>query len=385
MKSPSKLSIHELRALRLRAQCLFPRLPKTELVNVVKAVCGVQSQLQSAMELALRARVKVLTVEDIDQSRVHDRSLVLTWCMRGSMHLLTTDDLEAMLSAIAPSDITAGWRWFEHKHNIPRDQVNLMLDEAYNILKTNGTMTRDNLIEAIAAKHGSMLKRAGFGVVWLNGMLGRICFGKQIGTQPTFVILDDWLGHPISLSKPDYVELARRYLRGYGPATVQDFAAWWGLSLTEAKKAWKSLTPELTEFTVEGQSVWSLSADEKTDIQGHNVCLIPAFDTYLLGYRNRDAAVLPDDQKRIFHGGQTVPAVLVDGCAAGTWRYERRTKQFRVTVEAFSSFAPEIRDLLASEVDDIAASITSNLTFTLPQIERPHIQYHASAVCCDAQ
>jgi hypothetical protein len=352
--TPSKLSINELRALRLRAQYLFPRPAKTELVNVVKAVCGVQSQLQSAMELALRARVKDLTIDDVQQSRVHERSLVLTWCMRGSMHLLAADDLTALLSTIAPADINAGWRWFERKHNIPREQVAVMLDDAYNLLKTKGAMKRDDLIHAIAEKHGAGTKRAGFGVVWLNGMLGRVCFGDYRGTQPTFVTLEDWLGHAISLQTPDYVELARRYLRGYGPATVHDFAAWWGLSLTEAKKAWKVLSLELTEFNVEGESVWSLSTDAAIDTRTHNVCLLPAFDTYLLGYKNRGIAVLPDDQKRIFHGGQTVPAVMVDGCAAGTWHYERRTKQIRITIEPFSEFKPAIRDLIAAEVADIA-------------------------------
>jgi hypothetical protein len=129
------------------------------------------------------------------------------------------------------------------------------------------------------------------------------------------------------------VELARRYLQGYGPAAPRDLAAWWGLPLTEAKQAWAALETELTELRVGGQSVWLLSPDASdwadTSAPERSARLLPAFDTYLLGYHARDFAVPPLYQDRVFHGGQLVPVILVDGGAAGTWRYERRRVSHR--------------------------------------------------------
>ena len=105
------LTESELRALRLRAQCLAPRFPREALVDVVRTVCGVNAQLPSAMMLSLRARVKDLTVGDVETSRVKDRAVVRTWCMRGTLHLLATDDLEWLLSAVAPAVTRGAWRW----------------------------------------------------------------------------------------------------------------------------------------------------------------------------------------------------------------------------------------------------------------------------------
>jgi hypothetical protein len=117
------------------------------------------------------------------------------------------------------------------------------------------------------------------------------------------------------------------------------------------------LQDELIELDVEGQSVWLLASESSaladTTRPSRTVRLLPAFDTYLLGYRMRDFAVPPNYQNRVFHGGEIVPTILVDGCAAGTWRYAQRGKQIRITVTPFSSFTSEIRDLIAEEANDI--------------------------------
>jgi hypothetical protein len=342
----------------MRAQGLAPRFPKEALVDAVKALCGVQAQLPSAMELALRARVKNLTVEDIGASRVEDRTLVRTWCMRGSLHLLAADDLDWQLSTVAPAVRRSSWRWFERKHGLDREYVSQILDEAHQVLRTNGPTSRTELMQAVAAKYGPQAIPAAAGVVQLNGLLGRVCFGPDHGADPTYVALEEWLGRSVAVSdSARYEKLARRYLQGYGPAAPRDLAAWWGCPLGEAKKAWASLEQELTVLTVEGQPVWQRASPppdaHDAPSQDRVVRLVPAFDQYLLGYDVRDFAVPAAYQQHVFHGGQLVPVVLVDGFAAGTWRYEQRGKQFRVAVESFSSLSPDIRDLIAEEADDI--------------------------------
>jgi hypothetical protein len=87
---------------------------------------------------------------------------------------------------------------------------------------------------------------------------------------------------------------------------------------------------------------------------GGTVRLLPAFDTYLLGYARRDTVVPKSYQKHIFHGGQVVPTVLVDGVAAGTWRYERRGPQMRVEVSGFAKFSRPVRARIAEEAEDVA-------------------------------
>ncbi len=353
-----EISVNELRTLRLRAQRLAPRWPRHALVDAVQAICGVNAQLPSAMALSLRARVEGLTLEDIETSRVKDRSVVRTWCMRGTMHLLAAEDVDWLLSAIPPAEIQGGWRWLDKRGGLERPRAAKVLDAAYETLKAKGPMTRSELMAALADRFGPQVKSAAAGVVQLNGLLGRVCFGPSQGAEPTYVALDHWLGRAVKVSEtPDYSALARRYLRGYGPAAPRDLAAWWGLGLSQAKVGWASLQKELIELNVAGESAWLLGADaaalEEIAPPSHTVRLLPAFDTYLLGYENREFAVPAEHRRRIFHGGEIVPTILVDGCAAGTWRYAQRGKPIRIRATPFSSFAKPIRELIAQEADDI--------------------------------
>ncbi len=352
------LSLPALRALRLRAQGLAPRWPRRALLAAVQAVVGVNAQLVSAMALSLRARVEGLTWEAVEASRVTRRALVRTWCMRGTLHLLPADDLAELLSAVPPAAVRHAWRWLEVRAGLPGQRARRVVESAYQVLRRDGPLPRRDLMAAVSAEVGFETQAAAAGVVFLNGLLGRVGFGPFQGAEPTYVALDDWLGRPVPITaEPDYAELARRYLRGYGPASPRDLAAWWGLGLAEAKAAWGALRDELVELSVEGQPVWLLASDreklEQPAPPGSRVRLVPAFDTYLLGYARREFAVPRPLQQHIFHGGQVAPAVLVEGVAAGTWRYEQRGGRMRITVTPFAPFSRAVRELVAAEADDV--------------------------------
>ena len=359
VKSSPALALDELRALRLRAQGLAPRLPRRSLLKAVRAVGGVNAQLVSAMALSLRARVEGLTWEALEASRVRRRALVRTWCMRGTLHLMAADDLDWMLAAIAPGVIGGGWRWLERRAGLTGERARRVLDSAYQVLRRDGPMPRRELMTAVSAEVGFDAQPAAAGAMLLNGVLGRVCFGPFQGAEPTYAALDTWLGRPLApAGAADHVRMARRYLHGYGPATPRDLAAWWGLGLTAAKAAWAALGDELMEVTVEDRPMWLLAADAAAAMQAaatpeHTVRLLPAFDTYLLGYAEREFAVAKPYQKRIFHGGEIVPAVLVDGCAAGTWHYEQRAGQMRITVTPFARLSADARDLIGAEAEDV--------------------------------
>jgi len=341
----------ELRRLRLRSQCLFPRKQKGDLLKVIRLLVGVNAQLPSAMLLSLRARVDGLTRDEIDDLRV----AVRTWCMRGTMHLLALPDTAWLLCTLPESLIVNGWRWLERRGGLPLEKATQMLDDALETLKANGPMTRDELIQALALKYGSQAKTAAAGILHLNGLLGRVCFGPDRGTDPTYVAMSNWVNlPPVQSGAADYSGLVRRYLQGYGPASPQDFAAWWGCSLSEAKKAWVLLKDELVEVDFEGQPLWmGAPPHDVTCNSDPEVRLLPAFDTYYSGYRAREFAVPAEYQSFVFHGGEITPVILLDGWAVGTWHYEARGRQIRLTARPFSTFTPEICELIAEEAVDI--------------------------------
>jgi hypothetical protein len=129
------------------------------------------------------------------------------------------------------------------------------------------------------------------------------------------------------------------------------------MSTGEAKAAWAGLRDELVEIQVEGKPAWLLAAYAKDRREPapaeHTVRLLPAFDTYLLGYADREFAVPKPYQKHIFHGGQVVPTLIVDGLAAGTWRYEQRGGLMRIAVTPFGKLNRDVRELIAEEAEDV--------------------------------
>jgi len=351
------LSLSDLGRLRIRGQCLAPRLPRARLVDAVIAVIGVQAQLPSAMELSLRARVSGLASDDIEAARVSERSLIRTWCMRGTLHLVATDDLGWLLPLLAPGIISGN----------ARRSAQLGLDEQTyakgvrvirDALAAHGPLTRAELAQQLAS-HGidASGQRAPY-LVSRVAVEGNVCYGPNHGAEPTYVLLEDWakLGPPIS-REAALVELAHRYLSAYGPAEPRDLAAWSGLPVREARDGWQLISEQLIEVKVEGQPLWMLAehADWLNEplADAPTVSLLPMFDTYLLGYKNRDFVVAPAYQGSIYHGGMMVPAVVVEGGVAGTWRYERRGRQVHIEVAPFHPLNAEICDLIAAEADNV--------------------------------
>jgi len=366
------LSLPELGRLRMRGQRLAPRLPRARLVDAVKAVIGVQAQLPSAMELSLRARVSDLASTDIEAARVQERTVVRTSCMRGTLHLVATDDLGWLLPLLAPGIISGN----------ARRSAQLGLDEQtyakgmrviHEALAARGPLTRAELAQQLAS-HGidASGQRAPY-LVSRAAVEGNVCYGPDRGTEPTYVLLEDWAKLGPSLSREAALaELAHRYLSAYGPAEPRDLAAWSGLPVREARAAWQLLADQLVELKVAGQPLWMLAEqtawlnEPLTD--GPTVSLLPMFDTYLLGYKNRDLVVAPAHQGSIYHGGMMVPTVVVEGGAAGTWRYERRGRQVHIEVTPFHPLNAEVRGLIVAEAADVGRFLGPS--FRLSYVEK---------------
>ena len=159
--------------------------------------------------------------------------------------------------------------------------------------------------------------------------------------------------------------LVRRYLAAYGPARPEDLATWSGLAMREARAAWTLVGEDLGEVRVAGEPAWILagrsdSIRESVD-RAPFVRLLPHFDAYLLGYRNRDLVVAPRYARRIQRGGGWLhPTVIVDGRAVATWRYNYKEKQPYVAVEPFEELGPAIEPGLRAEAEDVRRFLGTN-------------------------
>ena len=376
------LSQRQVSLLRLRAQRLI--LPATHdadsVERVVKDLFALQAQDLPASMLSVRVRSIGLVAADVDHARLQERSIVRTWGIRGTLHLLPSDDLAWLLALIGPGFIAAN-RSRRAELGLDDDTCSRGVRIICHALATQGSLTKAELVAHLAGHGINAEGQAVVHLVYYAALQGLVCLGPERKGKTAYVLLSDWLGAlpPVTLSREQLcVELALRYLAAYGPAGPEDFAAWSGISLKEVRAAWPYLTRDCVELEVEERPAWLHSkqmvwleelADPSTASAVH---LLPAFDTYLLGYRSRDLVVAPEFARRVHPGGGMLqPVVLVDGRAAGTWKVVRKRDHLEVVVEPFERIDPATIAGLEVEASDVGQFLGTEAVLRL---EDPHQQ-----------
>ncbi len=292
-----------LAAARMRSQGLAK--PGGTAEQVVSRLVGLQAQDEWVAAYAVRPRAgRRATAEAVSQSR----DLICTWVMRGTLHLVTASDARWLVELLGPR--------FLAKQRARRQQLGVtdeLLAKALPVIERALPATRAEIAAAVR-KRGLDLAAGQaeaylVGSAALHGLIHRR--GKVYEALPPG---GDRPEDPLR-------ELAKRYLAGYAPAEPQDFAAWSGLPLTEARRAFSGLeAPTVKQAEVPG------------------VKLLGHFDPLLLGYRDRSFTLEPKHAKHIQRGGGFLqPLVVVDGQVRGTWSRELKGGQMRVSIEPFGA------------------------------------------------
>ena len=375
-----ELSSDEARRLRARAQGLdaSPAAREGGVVAVVAGVCGVQAQDRGAAALSVRARSRGLTAGDVERARLEDRSVVRTWAMRGTFHLVAAEDVGWLLGLLGPIFVAAGRRRLREL-GLGDDDSARAVEVIHDVLDRGEPRTRAELTDELRRRGVDV--QPGQAIVHLVGraaLEGVLCVGPDRDGKEAYVALDRWAvtGPPLE-EDAALARLGRRYLAAYGPAGPADLAAWAGLPAASARRAWAMLGPELTEVVVAGAPAWILSHDGAAVARptGPTVRLLPAFDTYLLGYRNR--VLLVDDRhaRRVRPGGGWIhPTVTVDGMVVATWRMTAprggsRTRR-QILVEPFAPLDHALMPDLEAEAADVGRFLGVTPTLVLRPVAR---------------
>lgn len=336
--------------MRQRSQGLAGE-PASTVPDAVRRAGGVQAQATGAARLAVRARSRKLTGADVTRACNEERSVVRTWLMRGTLHMVATEDVGWMLGLLGPVFVAAGKR--------RRTQLALsddLLADGWrairDVLAAEGPLTRRKLVKKVTDR-GVRIEQtgqAGVHLIRYAAMRGLVCRGPDVADdEPTYVLLRDWVGTQPDLDHDAALcELARRHVSAYGPSTAKDFAAWSGLPARQAQKGYAGVADEFESTQVGGKP--ALTPQGELPAGEPVVRLIPSFDGYLLGYHSRDLALPPAFTTRIHPGGGWLhPAVLVDGRVRGTWRLQQQA----LTVELFEALDGAPRAGIDAEATDI--------------------------------
>jgi hypothetical protein len=359
----AELSWPQVNAFRLARHHLAGRAAKKHLARTVGDVAGVQAQLMSAAELQVGVRVDC-TVKDVRAALWKDRSLVKTWLMRGTLHLVPAADLPVYTAAMRTRWIRASNAWLKFVGLTERELW--MLADAIGEALGDSPLTREDLIATVGkgrSERIQLLLKSGWGgllkPVARNGLL---CFGPSRGQSVTFVRPERWLSSWTEVD-PDaaLIEVARRYLRSFGPATKTDFARWWGNWPGVGNAAWEGLKDELAPVSVEGRRADLLTSDLThmgRIAERRSVRLLPAFDPYLLGHANRDHLYEAAHSSRVSRTAGWISAVvLIEGRVAATWSHAVANQTLRIAIDPFRRLPSKTRPQIRECAEELAASL----------------------------
>lgn len=334
--------------------------------------CGIHAQVQAAAELSFGARVDGIGRQDVRDALWRDRTLVKAWTIRGTLHLHPAGELALWYAArralnaasTGNGDSLPAWRdpaGVVHPALSGKEveEVSAAVRDALG----GRCLLREELVEEVAGRTGPAARarlRSGFAFFF-----SEICQGPPQGSKVTFARPDRWIEGWQEVDPKDALrEVCRRFLYAYGPAGPNEFRVWFGsptFKIDAARTLFESLG-DLEKIDVEGHEAYVVAGDKRFPTPQESVRLLPEYDAYIMGFRERDHLVPDQARAQVaahgrgrYEGPAGVRFLLIDGVASGLWERKKKAKQVVLRVSPMRKLHKAERTALADEAERIGA------------------------------
>ncbi len=302
---------------------------------------AIQAQDYNMAKWALGIRLQNST-EIVINNEIDSGSIIRTHLLRPTWHIVSSNDIYWIQELTAPQ-IKSSLKYRDKQLGLT-DTIFRKCNKIFEkTLRDRNHKTREELIqELINAKIEVDNNRASH--IFLRAEIdGIICGGKQKGGKPTYAILAEWVPIKNRTYRDEALkELALRYFTSRGPATVQDFSWWSGLSSSNSKLALELNKSNLISETIENKTFWFVDSSNMPKPINKEIYLLPAFDEFLISYRDRSASLLSiDNKKTISDNGIFYPTILMGGQIIGTWKRNVKDNHIILTINLFKTGNPD--------------------------------------------
>lgn len=374
----------QIRAYRLRAHHLDQPLPP-EGLEIAAGACGLQNSPPGAWETAAFNRLADCTLKGLQTALYEEKSVLQAWSYRGAPVVFPTDQSAVFLAALTarageePWIYTRGITLALDHLQMSFDELLPLVKEAVRYLEHHTVKSKETLDRTLAeiveaalpaskaalwrepSMYGAPDKQTVGGAV--VSFLLRPCafealvvFGQRKGISPTFTSFSNWIGHaPIPMPAAEK-ELVRKFLRCYGPMTLQHFTDWLGASPRQAKRLWQNVSEELVPVLVQDKTCYLLASElanwQQAESPAERLLLLGAHDPYL---DMRDRVVLLGDKALHRQVWQTVAnpgVILKNGRIAGIWRTKTQKDKLNISLTAYE----KLTALEQKQLADLAES-----------------------------
>ena len=332
------------------SQLLARRLANQQIVrpvfknphDLVAHLGAVQAQDFASALWTIGLRLPGCTAADVVRA-IADRKLVWTWAMRGTLHIVPAEDARWMLRLLAPRAL-AKTKSVYRQAGLTDELFAHASGILQRALRGGKQLTRKQIMELWEAAGIGTSNQRGYLMLARLAQEGCICLGPPSDKTQTFVLLDEWLPEDSVMTREaSLAEIARRYFASHGPATLDDFVWWTGLTRTEARPALEAAMPALTSTTT-GDKEYFYPAAAAQALPSPAVSLLPGFDEYMLGYTDRSLALRDAHRQHVYTKNAVYPGTLIiDGLVEGTWKRVVQRRGLQLTVTSFQTLSEELR------------------------------------------
>jgi hypothetical protein len=254
--------------------------------------------------------------------------------MRGTLHFVAAADVRWMLELMTPHVVSSHTHRLQKQYDLDDVVFARSRDVFVRALQGGRPLSRNAMYQALEAEQISANGQRGLHILWRLAQEGLLCFGAREGNQQTFALLDEWAPGARRMERDEALaELARRYFTGHGPATVQDLMWWSGLKAEDVRAGLEMVKSQLVHEVVDGRTYWFSASIPKAKDTSPTACLLPNYDEYIVGYKNRNAVVDPIHSRELKLGNVVFnPTIIMDGRVVGAWK--RTRKKGSVVIEA---------------------------------------------------
>ncbi len=321
--------------------------------DVVRTLCALQAQDYAGALWSIGLRARNATLHAVSRA-VDRREIVRTWLLRGTLHFAAPEDIRWILSLVS-GRIIAGAAGRHRQLGLTRQDYDRCRKLLVAELDGGRQLTRSEIFRILEKNGVSPEGQRGYHLLWKAGLEGLICYGPHRGGQPAFVLLDDWVpGDGERTREEALAELAVRYFAGHGPATLKDFVWWSGLGVSDARTGIAGAGPAL-EPVKHGDTCYFIVGPEPSGpASGAPAAfLLPGFDEFIVGYRDRSAMISPEAAglRATGSNGMMHPVVVIDGMVVGTWKREIGKKGVTITIKSFQMMDPSQKRRIAEAAE----------------------------------
>jgi hypothetical protein len=354
----------EIAHQRLKAQHICGDRSSTPL-ETVESLGAVQAQDYPSAMWAIGLRTQNATFAMVERS-ISEKMIVRSALFRNTLHLVPATDLRWMLKLTsAHSRIFINRIARANGLDLNEDLIERSQDILSTTLHGGKLMTRDDL--------GASLQENGVPTKGLARLLilqraqadGLICYGPRQGRQQVFTLIEEWLPRVPDLENEEALErLSLQYFRGHGPATLHDFSWWSGLGMSEARRGLGMVHPKLHSEQIGDQIYWSGGGSRPDCGRGTGLWLLPNFDEYTVGYKDRSAVFDERYESKALSARGHIPlenVIVLNGEIVGVWKRRVEKETVRITAQAFKELDPEKQKQLKMAIEEQRSFFSGSL------------------------